>query len=121
MTKEEFEIFSSKARRELISIAGRINLGDVQPVEAEDIIQDALVRLWELSERGYPINDPKSLAIKITKNLCVSRYRKSQKDAIRLGTTDKPCGETATDVVEAADNQRIKDSLYSRLTPARQE
>ncbi len=121
MTREEFDIFSGKVRGKLISVAGRINLGGGQPVEAEDIVQDALVRLWELSERGYPVNNPKALAIKITKNLCVSRYRKSQKDAIRLETADKPGGETAADFVEAADNQRIKESLYHRLTPARQE
>ena len=121
MTREEFDIFSGKVRGKLISVAGRINLGGGQPVEAEDIVQDALVRLWELSERGYPVNNPKALAIKITKNLCVSRYRKSRKEAIPLGTNDKPGGRSAADSLETADNQIIKNSLYSRLTPARQE
>ena len=121
MTKEEFEIFSGKVRRDLISIAGRIHLGDGQPTEAEDIVQDALLRLWELSERGYPVNNAKALAIKITKNLCVSRYRKSRSEAISLETNDKLGELSAADSLETADNQKIKNILYSRLTPARQE
>lgn len=121
MTKEEFEIFSGKVRIDLIAIAGRIDLGAGQPIEAEDIVQDALVRLWELYAQGYPVNDAKALAIKITKNLCASLYRKSKREAIPLGANDKSGGESASDVAETKDNQWIKETLYSHLTPARRK
>ena len=43
---------------------------------AEDIVQDALIALWQLSQKDYPIRDAEALAVRITKNCCVNRYRK---------------------------------------------
>ena len=43
---------------------------------SEDIVQESLMRLWELVQKGYPVRDFEALAMKITKNLCVDRLRK---------------------------------------------
>lgn len=44
--------------------------------EVEDIVQESLIALWELNSKGYEIRNVETLAIKITKNICVAHYRK---------------------------------------------
>ena len=84
MTKEEFGHISDGMRRDLIALARRFLRATRGPDEAEDIVQEALLALWELSEKGYPIHSEKALAIKITKNICVSRYRKRRIETVSL-------------------------------------
>ncbi|MBR1927677.1 MAG: hypothetical protein IJ840_08045 [Bacteroidales bacterium] len=50
MTKEEFKRFSIEVRGDLTAIARRIDFGSGWPVEADDIDQDALVRIWTKTE-----------------------------------------------------------------------
>ena len=121
MTKEEFGHICEKSKGELIRLARRFIKATGGPEEAEDIVQEATIVLWQLYERNYPIQNPKALAIKITKNLCASLYRKSKREAIPLGANDKSGGESASDVAETKDNQWIKETLYSHLTPARRK
>ena len=66
MTRDEFEHTCSTIRGDLIALARRFRRAVGGPEEAEDIAQEALVILWELSERDYPVRDYKALAIKIT-------------------------------------------------------
>ena len=121
MTREEFEIFTRETREDLTALAGKFFIGTCRQVGPEDIAQEALVRLWELLEKNYPINNPRALAIKIVKNSCVSLYRKSQNKALPLNDVIDLSGDSASEHVETTDNLRIKESLYRRLTPARQE
>ena len=76
MTEQEFAYLSDHLRARLIALAKRFNRATGCDGEAEDIVQDALVTLWELAEKGYPIRDADALAVKITKTRCVERYRR---------------------------------------------
>ena len=89
--------------------------------EAEDIVQEATIVLWLLYERDYPIQNPKALAIKITKNICVSRYRKRKLETTRLEGDSFSGGISAEERVEAADNTRIKKDLYGKLSGRERE
>ena len=104
MTKEEFGHISNGMRRELIALARRFLRATNGPDEAEDIVQEALLALWELSEKGYPIRNEKALAIKITKNICVSRYRKRKIETVPIKDDSFPGGFPAEERTEAADN-----------------
>ena len=121
MTLQEFEHFSEATRGGLIGLAGRFIRATGGPEEAEDIVQEALLALWNLSEKGYPIRDAKALAVKITKNICVSRYRKRKNEADRLKDDTFPGGFTAEERVEAADNTRVKNILYGQLSGSQRE
>ena len=52
MTKEEFGHISDGIRRDLIALARRFLRATRGPDEAEDIVQEALLALWELSEKA---------------------------------------------------------------------
>jgi RNA polymerase sigma-70 factor (ECF subfamily) len=43
--------------------------------EAEDVTQEALVRLWEHSEEVGARESPRPWLIRVTRNLCVDRHR----------------------------------------------
>ena len=55
MEKEEFEVLSKKIRIKLLSIAQNFALPS--GIEADDVVQEALLNLWELVEQDYPIRD----------------------------------------------------------------
>ena len=76
MTEQEFASFSERIRGKLTALAQRFNRASGMEAGAEDIVQDALIALWQLSQKDYPIRDAEALAVRITKNCCVSRYRK---------------------------------------------
>lgn len=76
MTEQEFAYLSDRIRSKLIALARRFNRASGCDADAEDIVQDALVTLWLLAKKGYPIRDAEALAVKITKTCCVERYRR---------------------------------------------
>lgn len=76
MTELEFAHLSKRIRGKLTALAQRFIRASGLEVEAEDIVQEALIALWQLSQKGYPIRDAEALAVRITKNNCVDRYRK---------------------------------------------
>ena len=76
MTEQEFAYLSNRVRGKLIALAKRFNRAAGCDGDAEDVVQDALVTLWQLAEKGYPIRDTEALAVKITKTCCIERYRR---------------------------------------------
>ena len=121
MTKKEFGHISDGMRRDLIALARRFLRATRGPDEAEDIVQEALLALWEMSKNGYPIRSEKALAIKITKNICISRYRKRIIETVSLENDSISGGFSAEERIEAADNTRIKKAVYSELNKSEAE
>ena len=121
MTRDEFEHTCSTIRGDLIALARRFRRAVGGPEEAEDIAQEALVILWELSERDYPVRDYKALAIKITKNICLTRLRKRNAENLPIEGLQIEGGSSAEERVETTDNQRIKESIYGQLSKSQVE
>ena len=46
--------------------------------DAEDVAQDALVRLWHYCERLDPERNLETLAVMVAKNVCIEHYKKRQ-------------------------------------------
>ena len=64
MEKDEFEILAKRVRGKLLAFARDFALPP--EIEAEDVVQEAMVALWELADSGYPIKDAEAMAIKDT-------------------------------------------------------
>jgi RNA polymerase sigma-70 factor (ECF subfamily) len=94
MTQEEFKEEAQRLRPRLMLTARRY-LGDD---DAEDTVQDALLRLWQMvGELRQPFD---ALALRLTRNLCIDKVRRKKPT---LTLTDS--GETG----EADDNdERIE-------------
>lgn len=93
MTQEEFKEEAQRLRPRLMLTARRY-LGDD---DAEDTVQDALLRLWQMvGELRQPLD---ALALRLTRNLCIDQVRR-RKPTVMLtdsGRTD-----------ETGDDERIE-------------
>ena len=57
MTGKEFGNKTEKFRGRLTSLAERFRLATGLPDPAEDVAQEALMKLWELIRKDYPVKD----------------------------------------------------------------
>ena len=93
MTQEEFKEEAKRLRPRLMLTARRY-LGDD---DAEDTVQDALLRLWQMvGELRQPLD---ALALRLTRNLCIDQVRR-RKPTVMLTDSD------GTD--ETGDDERIE-------------
>lgn len=116
MTVQEFSYLTNRIRGKLITLVQRFNRSSGREEDEEDIVQDALMTLWQLSEKGYPIKNAEALAVKITKTLCVERYRRRHIQFELLEDQPIPGGLSATARTEARDIETIRSIVQKDLT-----
>ena len=116
MTEQEFAYLSDRIRGRLTALARRFNRASGMDIEAEDIVQDALVTLWQLAEKGYPVRDAEALAVKITKTRCVERYRRQHIRFEPLSDQPVPGGYSATSDTDENDIRTIRGFVQRNLT-----
>lgn len=116
MTEQEFAYLSDRIRGRLTALARRFNRAAGLETEAEDIVQDALLTLWQLSEKGYPVRDAEALAVKLTKTRCVERYRRQHIRFEPLADQPVPGGFSATADTDETDIRTIRGIVQKDLT-----
>ena len=116
MTEQEFAYLSDRIRGKLVKLARRFNRAAGLDMEAEDIVQDALVTLWQLAGKGYPVRDAEALAVKITKTRCVERYRRRHIRFEPLSDQPVPGGFSATADTDETDIDTIRNIVQRDLT-----
>ena len=116
MTQREFETIYTSVKADLMRLTRRFCVSASVDLDAEDMVQEALTAFWELSERGYPVSNPKALLVTITKNICISRYRRKQSRTEPISGDDIPGGESASYRADKSDEETIKKRLYDALT-----
>ena len=116
MTPQEFENIYISITSDLMALPRQFCKSASIDLDAEDLVQEALVAFWELAERDYPMPNPKALLVLITKNICISRYRKKKLETEPIYGDDFIGGESASRTVEMADEHIIKQRLYDTLT-----
>lgn len=116
MTEQEFAYLSDRIRGRLTALARRFNRASGMDAEAEDIVQDALVTLWQLAEKGYPFRDAEALAVKLTKTRCVERYRRQHIRFEPLSDQLVPGGYSATSDTDENDIRTIRGFVQRNLT-----
>ena len=121
MTEQEFAYLSDHLRAKLIALAKRFNRATGCDGEAEDIVQDAMVTLWELAEKGYPIRDADALAVKITKTRCVERYRRQHIRFESIEDLSIAGGASASSGTEEMDIATIRGIVQKGLTDSQRE
>ena len=90
MEKEEFCILARQLRGDILTLSRRFLK---EESEAEDNVQDTLLKLWTVREKLDEVRSVKALAHAVCKNLCISKLRKRRifpmelSDEIRLIST----------------------------------
>lgn len=121
MTEQEFEHIARRCEDKLRALARRFGRATDLAIDADDVVQEALLALWNLSEKGYPVRDAEALLVKITKNICVSHYRKRRLDTETIVSDSLVGGESASRRLEERDAERLRERLYSQLTTSELE
>ena len=121
MTEQEFAYLSNRVRGKLIALAKRFNRAAGCDGDAEDVVQDALVTLWQLAEKGYPIRDTEALAVKITKTCCIERYRRQHIRFEPIEDMSIANGISASSGTEEMDIATIRGFLQRGLTDSQRK
>ena len=93
MEQNEFEIEAKRMRPALLRMATRY-LEDSD--DAEDVVQDVLLKLWFLRGKLDKYRSVDALAIVITKHLCINCIRGARiekvelEEGVRIGSGDNP-------------------------------
>ena len=116
MTEQEFAYLSDQIRSKLTKLAWRFNRAAGLDMEAEDVVQDALITFWQLAKDGYPVRDAEALAVKITKTCCIERYRKQHLRFEPMAGQSVPGGYSATARTEEMDIDTIRGIVQRDLT-----
>ena len=119
MEKDRFDILSRRVRGKLLALARSFALPS--GVEPDDVVQEAMIALWELTEQGYPMKDTEAMAIRLTKNICVEYYRKTHLELQALTHDNYLGGTEATVLTDREDLRRIQESIYGSLTTTQRE
>lgn len=90
MEREEFCTLARKLRADILSLSRRFLK---EESEAEDNVQDTLLRLWTIRAQLDEVRSVQALTFAICRNLCISKLRKRHtipmelSDEIRLVST----------------------------------
>lgn len=116
MTKEAYIEMAEKQRMQL----SRLATGFLHDTDAaEDVVQESLLRLWLLRERIETAQDFSALAIRITKNVCISLWRQKQKQqTVSLEALNSLENSSQSTDIEDKECQQILQQALSELAPA---
>ena len=94
MTQEEFKEEAQRLRPRLMLTARRY-LGDD---DAEDTVQDALLRLWQMvGELRQPFD---ALALRLTRNLCIDKVRRKKPTVMLTDSSETDQAENDDERIE---------------------
>ena len=87
-------------------------------MDAEDVAQEALLRLWNYCERLNADRNLDALAVKVAKNVCVDLYksRNTYEDEITSDIASPP-SQSADAELHAKEVQQKIDEAIERLNP----
>lgn len=78
MQKESFQQIFNREREKIYRFALRI-LAD--PLKAEDVRQEVLVKCWKHEKELQDMDNPAAWMIRVTRNLCIDKLRKIKRKA----------------------------------------
>ena len=113
MKKISFQNDILPLKNELYRLALRITLN---PAEAEDVVQDTLIKVWNRREQWDDIESIEAFCLTICRNLSLDRMRKleNQNQSLEEGAHDEPDHSYASNPEEQA-MQRDRVELIRRL------
>lgn len=122
MTRSEFEHLARRLRPLMLRVVHDF-FGSND--DAEDVTQEAMLRLWNYCERIDPERNVEGLAVRVAKNCCVS-WQRRQGPEVNIPASDfyrqaDVASPTPHDLLEAMDAQALLAAALARLKPRERE
>jgi len=89
--------------------------------DAEDVVQEAMIKLWNMRNKLDEYNSVEALAVRMTHNLCMDFWRKKRPDTLPVeqllfqGDTQTP-----EKLLEEKDEMELMREIISSLPPLQQ-
>lgn len=118
MTTQEFEIFAARSRPRLLITARNI-LSNVD--EAEDVVQDALIKLYSMRDRLSEYRNIEALATVVVKHLALNvlrshhRHRTTELNERVLHSEELPADNRIDELLKAIDSLPSKQQMILRM------
>lgn len=105
MSPEEFKIQVLPLKHKLFRLSLRL-LGGIE--DAEDIVQDAMVRMWQKRDDLVNYKSMEAFAMVMTKNMCLDRIRSKAYQTEKLAPShDVRVTTTPEEIMEKTDLARL--------------
>ncbi len=112
MKKIDFRTDVLPLKNELYRLALRITLN---PAEAEDTVQDTMVRVWNRREQWDEIESIEAFCLTICRNLALDKAKKSEAQNIQLDDSHDPPDRSYTSNPEEQTVQHDRIQLVRQL------
>lgn len=118
MELKQFKINILPLRGRLISYAEKLTDNSA---DAEDIVQEILIKLWNMRDKLDEYNSVEALAVRMTHNLCMDMWRKKKPEFL-LPEMLPVAGETRTPeiLMEEKDEFVLMKKIIESLPPLQQ-
>lgn len=89
---------------------------------AEDLTQEAFMRIWSYLAAGNTVDNPKALLYRIAGNLIIDHYRRKKEVSLDVLAEDgyDPAGDGADSILDRAEGQKALE-LLEKLEPQYRE
>lgn len=116
MTTEAYIEWGERQRPLLLNLAtGFLHDGE----QAEDVVQESLLRLWLLRDRIVSQSDFNALAVRIAKNVCISLWRRQQKErSVPLEALKGVEGSLTAPGIESEEKNMLLEKALGTLSPS---
>ena len=113
MTAEDFNNEVLPLKHKIFRFAHRLMAGQV---EAEDITQDVLVKLWTKKESLNTYRSIEALAMTITRNMCFDKLRSAKRNPAELTDVNAPSADVSPlKRTELNDSVALMQTIVNRL------
>ena len=90
--------------------------------DAEDVVQEVMLKLWNIRDQLHEYRSIEALAVKITHNLCMDAWRKKRTKVISIDqvTITHQSAMTPDRLLEEKDEMRMMRKIVDSLPPLQQ-
>lgn len=119
MDTESFKSIFLPCHQKLYRVAFRL-LGNA--CDAEDIVQEAYLKLWNKRDELDKVNNPESFSVVVLKNLCYDHLRSNKEDALTLPESFDigQSGSLIKDIEAKSELDQVKQLIFE-LPPQQQK
>lgn len=121
MNDTEFEHIASRLRPRLTAMAVHTAKDmRLSSADAEDAVQETLLRLWRMGDRIEKYNNVESLAVTIVRNVCIDMSRRTAPPTNPIDGLNVASDSSADSSLTAESERDVVERLIGRL-PATQQ
>jgi len=121
MVSQDFQNIATYVRPKLMNLCRSFFDKQELAYDAEDAVQETLLRLWQMRDRISEYQKPEALALLIAKNVCIDILKLNKEQHMPLDETCNIIGNVQADhLMITHDTERIISNALAKLPRTQQ-